>query len=254
MLAERRQHATFRFYGELNDFLPRSRRHMPFCCEFELPATVKDMFESMGVPHPEVDLVLVNGTPVDFCRLIRNRDRISLYPAFRALDMGLLSRLRPPLPEHRFVVDAHVGRLARYLRVLGFDALYQANGEDRELARASHHEQRILLTRDLGLLKRSEVVYGYFVRATEPRQQTVEVLRRFNLFAAAAPFRRCTHCNALLHSVAKETILDRLQPRTRRYYDRFRICPVCKRIYWQGSHYQHMNNFVQETLAGRSTS
>ena len=271
MPLEKRQHATFRFYGELNDFLPTSLRPVElgceslgcelccelgreFRCDFELPATVKDMFESIGVPHPEVDLILVNGEPVDFCRLVKDRDRIAVCPAFRALDTGLLPRLRPPLEEYRFVVDAHLGKLARYLRVLGFDALYQADGEDKELARASHDARRVLLTRDLGLLKRSEVVYGYFVRATEPKQQAVEVLRRFNLFAAAAPFRRCTQCNAELDSVAKESILDRLKPRTRQYYDRFRICPVCRRIYWEGSHYRHMNHFVQETLAGQTTS
>ncbi len=246
MSASRRQHATFRYYGQLNDFLPPSQRHRPLRHEFELPAAVKDIFESMGVPHPEVELVLLNGAPVNFRQLVHDGDRISVYPAFGALDLAPLPQLRPPLRDHRFILDAHLGRLATYMRLLGLDAAYQTNSTDEELARASHQEKRILLTRDCGLLKRSEVIYGYFVRATEAKQQTLEVLTRFDLFGAVTPFRRCLRCNALLNVVAKESIAERLQPKTRRHYDEFHICPVCDRIYWAGSHYRHMSDFVRQ--------
>ena len=248
-MSGRRQHAILRFYAELNNFLPPPQRSLPLRHHFALPASVKDIFESIGVPHPEVELILLNGTPADFSRLVHDGDRVSIYPAFRALDLSPLPQLRPPLGEHRFVLDAHLGRLATWLRVLGFDAAYENSCEDKELARISHEQKRILLTRDRGLLKRSEVVYGYFVRATEAKQQAVEVLRRFDLFASAAPFQRCLRCNALLEAVAKERILERLQPRTRQHYDAFRICPACQRIYWAGSHYEHLNQFVREVLS-----
>jgi len=249
MPALRRQHANLRFYGELNDFLPPGQRFLPLCHRFELPASVKDVFESIGIPHPEVELILINGTPVGFRHLVHDGDRVSVYPAFRALDLSPIPRLRPPLRVHRFVLDAHLGRLATGLRVLGFDAAYESDGEDKELARISHEQQRILLTRDRGLLKRSEVVYGYFVRSTEVKQQVTDVLRRFDLFAAAVPFQRCLRCNVPLHAVAKESILERLPPKTRQSYDEFRICPACQRIYWAGSHYEHLSRFVQEALA-----
>jgi hypothetical protein len=146
-------------------------------------------------------------------------------------------------------VDTHLGRLAKYLRLLGFDAVYQNNSEDKELAYISHHEQRILLTRDSGLLKRSEVIYGYFVRFTNARQQAAEVVRRFDLLSDISPFRRCLRCNSLLSRIAKEAVIDRLAPNTRQHFDDFRTCPTCNRIYWAGSHYEQMQRFVQRILA-----
>ncbi|PSH05600.1 MAG: twitching motility protein PilT [Acidobacteria bacterium] len=234
MRAFRRQHASFRYYGELNDFLPPFRRFVSISHGFELPASVKDMIESMGVPHTEVDLILHDGTPVDFAHLVQNGDRISVFPTFRALDVSPVLQLRPRLQDHHFILDSHLGRLATYLRLLGFDALYRNDFEDAELARASHCEQRVLLTRDRGLLKRNEVIYGYFIRATEARRQAVEVLRRFGLSSSIAPFCRCLRCNVLLNPVAKESVIERLQPKTRRYYDEFRICPACNRLFWDG--------------------
>ena len=244
------RHATFRFYAELNDLLPPARRFVAFTHEFELPASVKDMIESMGVPHTEVNLILLNGTPVDFSRVVQDRDRISVYPAFNSPDVRPPHQLRPPLHEPRFVVDTHLGRLATYLRLLGFDALYNTKRDDRDLSQISAHENRILLTRDCGLLKRGEVVHGCLVRTTEPKQQVIEVLRRFDLFSAVAPFRRCLRCNTVLNPVSKESILERLPPRTRENYEEFRTCPSCSRIYWGGSHYAHMQRLVQHVLAG----
>jgi uncharacterized protein len=249
MSAFPRRHAVFRYYAELNYFLPLARRFVSFAHSFELPAAVKDMIESMGVPHTEVDLILANGEPVDFAHPVQDGDRISVYPVFKSLDTRSLLQLRPPLQDHNFILDTHLGRLARYLRMLGFDAAYETDRDDEELARTSRTQERILLTRDCGLLKRGEVVHGYFVRATDPKLQVVEVLRRFDLFPDVAPFRRCIRCNTLLNSVAKETILERLQSDTRLYYDEFRLCPACNRIYWDGSHYEHMQRFIQQVLA-----
>lgn len=238
-----------RFYGELNDFLSPEQRRKAFAHPLLLPASVKDVIESMGVPHTEVDLVLVNSAPVGFSYRVRTGDYISVYPGFTSVDVSSLLRLRAPLNDIRFVVDTHLGRLATYLRMFGFDALYETSCDDQELSRISARESRILLTRDRGLLRRGEVIYGYFVRATEPRRQLREVLRRFSLFRSITPFERCLRCNAQLRPISKESILDRLPPRTAQCYQEFQICPDCDRLYWPGSHYEHMRRFLEHVLA-----
>jgi len=241
--------AQFRFYAELNDFLPKERRQRSFIHTFLLSGSVKDMIESLGVPHTEVDLILANGRSVDFSYAVQNGDRISVYPVFEAIDIAPVLRVRPePLREPRFVLDVHLGQLAVYLRMLGFDTLYRNDYRDEELARISNEEARILLTRDRGLLKRSIVTHGYCLRTTQPRQQLIDVIRRFDLRRAIAPFRRCLHCNAVLEPVDKAAIEDRLPPKTRHYYDEFWRCPQCDRIYWQGSHFERMQQFIAEVL------
>lgn len=242
--------ASFRFYAELNDFLPVNQRQQPITFSFELSASVKDMIEALGVPHTEIDLILVNGVSVDFSYLVQGGDQISVYPVFEAIDISSLARLRPePLRETRFVLDVHLGRLAVYLRMLGFDTLYRNDYADEELARISSTEGRILLTRDRGLLKRNMVTHGYCIRTTNPRQQLVDVLHRFDLFGSLTPFSRCLHCNGLLQAVDKATISDRLPPKTRQYYDEFRCCQNCNRIYWPGSHFQRMQQFIASVLS-----
>jgi uncharacterized protein len=241
--------ACFRFYAELNDFLPPDRRMVAFSHLFEGSPSVKDMIEAVGVPHTEVDLILVNGESVDFSYRVQDGDRISVYPVFESLDITPLLRVRPrPLRETRFVLDTHLGRLAVYLRMLGFDTLYQNDYHDEELARISSSEMRILLTRDRGLLKRSCVTHGYCLRGTDPRRQLVEVLRRFDLFGSTVPFQRCLRCNGLLQPVSKELIVDRLPPQTRQQFDEFHACPACDRIYWKGSHYDEMQRFIERVL------
>jgi len=239
--------AHFRFYAELNDFLPRAARASVLTRQFDVGASVKDMIESFGVPHTEVDVVLVNGRSVDFSHRIDDGDRISVYPVFESLDVGEIVRVRPkPLREPRFVLDAHLGALARLLRLLGFDCSYRNNYSDTELVKTSASERRVILTRDVGVLKRSAVTHGYFVRATEPRDQALEVLRRFDLFGVIDPFRRCLSCNGLISPVAKEAVEDRLPRRTVLFYDEFRMCSDCGQIYWKGSHYARMLEFVHE--------
>ena len=241
--------AVFRFHGELNDFLPTNRRKYAFPHRFLLPASVKDMIEALGVPHTEVDIILVSDGPVDFGYLVQDGDSVSVYPASPSQYIPSAVLLRPQLQEFRFVLDTYLGRLAAYLRMLGFDVLYRTRCDDAELAHTSAAKDRILLTRDLGLLKRGEVIWGYYVRATEPRAQLLEVLRRFNLFHLAAPFQRCLRCNALLQPIAKESIRERLPRRTAQSYDNFRICPSCNRLYWAGSHQEHMQRFIERILS-----
>ena len=241
--------AHFRFYATLNYFLPSARRQITFLHRLKEDGSIKDTIEALGVPHPEVDLMLVNGESVDFSYLVQDGDWISVYPPFTTLDLTPLGCLRSPLQEIRFVVDTHLGKLATYLRLLGFDTLYRNDYQDRELAEISSQEGRILLTRDRGLLKRSIVTYGYCVRQDWAEKQLVEILQRFDLYSQIRPFQRCLRCNGLIQSVAKDKIDYRLLPKTRKYYDEFHICEDCQQIYWQGSHYQQMHYFVEKVLA-----
>lgn len=239
--------AWFRFYAELNDLLKPAQRKVSFTYCFWGQPAVKDLIESLGVPHTEVDLVLINGQPVDLSHHVRDGDRISVYPAFKTIDIAPLRYRCPVLPsEVRFILDTHLGRLASYLRMTGFDALYSNKYQDAELAQLSVQEHRILLTRNRNLLKRGEITHGYLVRENEPKSQLVEILNRFNLFHAIKPFRRCIPCNGLLKRVPKKEVEDRLPPRTREYYQIFYICSNCGRIYWPGSHYENMKKFIQE--------
>jgi uncharacterized protein len=243
-----------RFYAELNDFLRPGDRGHPLGADVAPGTTVKDLVEALGVPHTEIDVVLVNGVSVDFGHRLADGDRVSVYPTFEAIDVTPLTRLRPEdLRTPRFVLDVHLGRLARLLRLLGFDALWCNDASDSELARISAEEHRVLLTRDRGLLKRREVTRGYFVRETVRRRQLQEVLRRFDLFGAIRPFGRCLECNGLLEPVAKADVEDRLPPRTRRDYDEFQRCRACAHIYWKGSHYDALRVVVDEARRGGRT-
>ncbi|HWP29028.1 MAG TPA: Mut7-C RNAse domain-containing protein [Chloroflexota bacterium] len=238
-----------RFYAELSDFLPPDRRQVTFSHSVPGRASVKDVIEALGVPHTEVDLVLANGESVDFSYQVQDGDRISVYPVFESLDITPLVRVRPqPLREPRFVLDTHLGKLAKYLRLLGFDTLYRNDYADPALAYLARHEQRILLTRDRGLLKHNLVTHGYLVRETDPARQVVEVLRRFDLYRAVAPFCRCLRCNGRLEPVPKAAVVDRLEPKTRQYYDEFSTCQECGRLYWKGSHYQRMLGFIARVV------
>jgi uncharacterized protein len=242
-----------RFYAELNDLLAPSARGRCIPHSLYTPASVKDVIEALGVPHTEVDLILLNRESVDFARLVDDEDRISVYPVFRSIDIAALTRVRAASPpEKRFVLDSHLGKLAAYLRVLGFDTLYRNDYNDDELTQVSRGEKRILLTRDRGLLKRAVISYGYLLRETDPRLQLVEVSRRFELFASIAAFRRCVHCNSILEPALKALIEDRLPPKARQYYDEFHICPACDRIYWKGSHYLRMQRLIESVIGSKA--
>ncbi|GMQ88871.1 MAG: Mut7-C RNAse domain-containing protein [Gammaproteobacteria bacterium] len=241
--------AWFRFYEELNDFLPHAQRKVEFEHRFDRRTSIKDMIESLGVPHPEIELILVNSRSVDFSHIVEDGDRISVYPVFESLDVSSLIRLRPkPLRNPAFIVDCNLGRLARYLRLLGFDCLYRNNYLDADVAMISHQQHRIVLTRDRRLLHQKIIDHGLFVRSTRPKGQVSEVLMRLDLYGLVQPFTRCTRCNGSLMPVPKEAIDELLQPKTRRYYDAFLQCPDCKQVYWQGSHHARTLKLIKEFL------
>jgi uncharacterized protein with PIN domain len=237
-------HAHFRFYADLNDFLPREKQGVPFLFPFKGRPAVKDTLEALGVPHPEVDLILANAAVVTFAYHLMHGDEISVYPMFRQIDLSPLSRLRSGPPPQRFVLDTHLGRLAAYLRMCGFDTRYRNDFDDRTLADISSREGRVLLTRDRGLLKRRVVVFGYCLRSTNPRMQLIEVLRRYRLFTALIPFRRCMRCNGLLTAATPAQVAARVPPRTRAHFTRFRLCDSCGQVYWRGAHYDRMQRFL----------
>ena len=243
--------ASFRFYAELNDFLPPERRQVAFTSAFQGRPSIKDTVEALGVPHTEIDLILINGVSVDFTHPVADGDQVSVYPVFEGLDISPLVRLRPqPLRDPRFVLDGHLGRLATYLRLLGFDSLYRNDYDDAMLAAISAGENRILLTRDRGLLKRSLVTHGYCVRSTDPRQQIKEVVARFDLAGAAAPFTRCLHCSGLLEEVNKDEIAESLPENTRQYFQTFFRCATCGQLFWRGSHYKALEKLIDEIMTG----
>jgi uncharacterized protein with PIN domain len=223
--------ASIRFYAELTDFLPRERQFTDIEHVFDVSGSVKDAIESLGVPHTEVDLIIVDGRSVDFDYQVQSGDRISVYPMFESVDISPVIRLRPkPLRDTRFVVDSNLGQLARYLRLVGFDTLYRADYGDSELVDISLQDRRCILTRDVGVLKRRAVTHGYFVRATDPRDQTAEVVARFDLADSMQPFTRCANCNGLLEPDEQE---------------KWR-CGDCGQLYWKGSHHPRILELVEE--------
>ena len=243
-----------RFYAELNDFLPPAVRGTDIEHEFERRASIKDVIEAFGVPHTEVEVILVNGRAVDFSYIVQGGDRISVYPMFESVDVSPLLRLRPaPLRKPKFILDSNLGRLARYLRLLGLDCLYRNDYRDAEVARIASEQQRTVLTRDRTLLQRRIITHGYYVRAQQPRRQVREVLARFDLYRQVEPFSRCTRCNGKLETVDKQVVFHRLEPKTRRYYDNFRRCTDCGQVFWQGSHHTRMQQLVA-TLLSRDTA
>jgi uncharacterized protein with PIN domain len=245
--------ATLRFHGSLNDFLPAGRRGADLEWRFEAEPGVKDVIEALGVPHPEVDLILAGGRAVGFGYKVKAGDRIEVFGLDRPAEQADLPGLVPaPSDPRRFVLDGHLGRLARYLRMLGFDAAYDRVAADDELARVSADEERILLTRDRGLLKRSIVRLGYLVRDDDPRRQLVEVVGRYGLAEKARPFTRCVRCGGEIEPVERSEVAERLagEPRTLRYFEAFGRCRACGSIYWQGSHFDRMSSLVQEIVRG----
>jgi uncharacterized protein with PIN domain len=239
---------TFRFYGQLNDFLPPPQRGRRFTHRLRAPASVKDVIEALGVPHPEVDVILVDGENVDFAHRLQGGEEVVVYPVFRTMDIGPVRRTGsdPPSPV-RFVLDVHLRKLAALLRLAGFDATLL--DDDAEVAHAAADEGRVALTRDVGLLKRSVVRHGHWVRHTDPELQLAEILERFDLVDSMTPFIRCTRCNTPLVAVEAETVADRLPPGIRVAFGEFHHCPGCDRIYWQGTHFIRLVRLLERVRA-----
>lgn len=241
--------ATFRFYAELNDFLPVERRGHPFDHIFHGSPGVRDAIEAIGVPHAEVDLIIANGVSVDFGYRLKAGDNVSVYPVFEAFDISPVVRLRPePLRETRFILDVHLGKVARALRLLGFDCAWENRLGDQEIIDRSLLEHRIILTRDVALLKSGAVTHGYWVRSTDPRIQPREVIDRFDLRGQVRPFTRCTVCNGEIGPADPGQAMLEAPETVRGWCREYFRCSGCGKLYWKGSHFTNLSDYISRIL------
>jgi uncharacterized protein len=238
---------TFLFYGALNDFLVANRQYKNFNHIIDGTPSVKDSIESLGVPHVEVDVIIINGHSVDFSHLLSPGDNIDVYPIKEGKQKFNVRHLIEKINGvPAFVLDVHVGKLARSLRMLGFDALYTNSYTDQEITELAMTENRVVLTRDIPLLKRKILKWGYWLRSQHPDQQLQEVINQFELKKHIKPFFRCLNCNGLITSVEKKEIVERLEPNTIKYFDEYFMCTSCHKVYWKGSHYDRMLKFIKQ--------
>ncbi len=239
----------FRFYEELNDFLPKQRRKTDFEAEFKGKRSIKDMIEALGVPHTEIDLILVNGKSVDFNYILQNKDRASVYPVFESLNITNVTQLRKiPLRRNKFIVDINLGNIVKYMRVLGFDIYYDSLLSTRKIIEISKRENRVILTKSRKLLKFKDVTHGIFIRPGTTTEQIRRIIDYLDIKDNIKPFSRCLRCNTLLKSVLKQNILDRIPPKTKEFCDEYVQCQSCDKIYWKGTHFINMKKVVRQIL------
>ena len=235
-----------RFYAELNDFLTADRRQRAFTYGFVGTPSVKDTIEAIGVPHTEVDVILVDGKSVDFDHLLEGGERVAVYPVFERYDVSPVTRLRPaPLRQTRFIADVHLGALARKLRLLGFDTVWERDLDDPTIIDTAARERRIILTRDKGILKNGNVTHGYWLRETDPELQLEEVIRAFDLSRSIKPYVRCMECNGELEAIERSDAAQSVPLQVFLVYREFRRCKGCGRIYWRGSHLERLDSLVE---------
>ena len=241
---------TFFFLNYLRDLVKKEHgAGASFSHHLNRKASIKDVIESLGIPHPVVGKLRVNGREVGFDYILQDQDIVEAYPLAPPVNPLVPNILRPEaLDRIAFVVDVNVGKLALHLRTLGFDTVYGKDTRNGILAEIAHSQKRILLTRDTSLLKRKIVMHGYLLREQDPTRQLIEILRLYDLSSMIKPLSRCIPCNGLLVPVSKETILDRLEPLTKKYYESFQICEQCAKIYWPGSHQEKIAAFIREVL------
>jgi uncharacterized protein len=233
------------FHGDLKVFLGSKAGDTVIERRLIEKSSIKDVIESCGVPHPEVDLILVDKQAVGFDHTLANDAEVEVCSVHNRGTVRTDKELQT-IDIARFVTDGHLGGLTRNLRLLGFDVAYSQNADDRQLLELMSRENRALLTRDRRLLMHAVVQNGYWPRSQNPNEQTIEIIRRFNLSESIAPFTRCLRCNAVLEEAPKADIIDKLEPLTKIYYNQFRRCPGCKQIYWPGSHFPKLQKRIEE--------
>ena len=241
--------AIFRFYEELNDLLPKHRQKTDSEVEFEGKRSVKDMIEALGVPHTEVDLILVNSESVNFSYIIKDADRISVYPVLESLNIENVTRLRPsPLRKTRFVADINLGDIVKYMRALGLDVFFDPSLSPLEIIAISKNKNRIILTKSKNLLKYKDVSHGILIRPESTTKQIACIIEYLDIKDRIKSFTRCLLCNSPLENISKKEIEDRIPPRTKEFCDGYVYCRKCDKIYWKGTHYIKMKNMIHEIL------
>lgn len=234
-----------RFYEELNDFLPPRKRKKQFLHALKTRQSVKDLIESYGIPHTQVDLIIVNGKSVNFFYSVKPDDEISVYPVFESFDIKNVTHLQQaPLRKTKFILDANLNKLAHYMRMFGFDTEISKNLSEIKLIARAKLTHRIIISRNRQLLKRRDVTHGYCLTSGDPKDQLEKILSRFDLYDSTTPFSRCFLCNSKLKKIAKEKIAEKLPKKVRVQHSEFTICESCHKIYWKGSHYKKMCKFI----------
>jgi hypothetical protein len=244
---------TVRCFAELNDFLPSGQKQIPFTLTVKEPVTVGEVAVILGIPLSEVDLVTVNGTPTGRSYRPLDHDYLAIYPVFENFDISPLQTVqKKPLRITRFILDAHLGKLARYLRMLGFDSLYRNDYSDEEIIETARDQKRIILTRDKLLLRSPRVSHGYYVRSVEKHAQLTEIVKKFDLCSQFKSFSRCMTCNTELLPMSKETVRDRIDPDIYGCFDKFYHCPSCDKYFWRGSHFERMERLIRELIDSKT--
>jgi uncharacterized protein len=242
--------ADFRFRGRLSKLVAGAADEAAIAYRFLGSPAIKDSIEALGVPHTEVDMILVAGRRVGFDYRLQADDQVEVFPFGGEVARDGDIHLSPPLPDDPlFILDVHLGKLARRLRMLGFNCRYRNDYSDGQIIELALEEGLIILTRDRGILKHGRVQQGYLVSSDQVDEQVLEVLDRYRLGKKICPLSRCSCCNGLLEAVAKEEIIHRLQPKTAQYYQDFRQCRSCQQVYWQGSHYLKIEGWIRELVA-----
>ena len=222
----------FFFPPELAELLPQALHGHPVICAVAPHQSIKHAIEALGIPHTEIGAVAVNGQKRPISGRLAPGDRVEVFPP------------EPPAPSGgdppRFIADAHLGRLARYLRFAGIDTLWKNAWDDAELVAIAAREGRIALTCDRALLMHRTLPAGCYLRSRQPRTQLAEVARRYALALCGQQASRCLECNEVPLPVAKTEIAAELLPRTLAAFEQFWRCPGCRRTYWRGSHWQRM--------------
>jgi hypothetical protein len=240
-----------RFYEELNDFLPEQFKKEIYPFSYRGAPSVKNIIETIGVPHTEVDLIIIDGVSVGFEYQLKGNEQVSVYPVFESLDISPIIKLRAkPLRKIRFVVDVNLGKLAKKLRLLGFDTYYRNNLDDDEIVKISLSEKRIILTRDIGILKNGNVTHGFWIRSDDPKTQLNEVIERLQLRNLFKPFTRCSQCNGSLKRIKKEQLKNCIPEDILSFHRIFWECQGCQQIYWKGSHFDKINSWIEEKRSG----
>ena len=239
------QTASFYFHASLNDFLPEEKRGRWISYFFQDKPALKDAVEAIGIPHPEVAALLVNGQVQAFLHPLKGGDQVTVFPATHSLQLPEEYQLRPAYKgKEAFVADVHLGKLSRRLRMLGFDCLYENDYSDQKIASIAEQEGRIVLSRDIGLLKHKTIHWGYWLRSQQPEEQLQEVVQYFKLEKKMHPLSRCIACNGQIETVQKAEVEEKLPPKTQQYFEEFFQCESCQRVYWKGSHYKRMQEFI----------
>jgi hypothetical protein len=235
-----RSTARFRVHGELSELV---RAGQPLERAVDGTSTVKHLVEELGIPHTEYGEVRVNGVPFHGGHRVQDGDVVDVYPA---------EPPAPPVSEPRFVLDVHLGTLARYLRLLGFDTAYDNRSGDDDLLGRAAAEVRTLLTRDRGLLRRRVTTDARLVRGTDPLEQLIDVVRRLRLGGWIRPYTRCTACNGVLVPARRADVAPLVQPGTLRDQEKFAACAACGKVYWEGAHHARIAGLIAAARAADS--